>query len=54
MSGEGLQHWRTDLAEQRQKWAIIVHGGAKPWDEAEEHANRDGIRQAVKAGAEVL
>ncbi len=42
------------MAEQRQKWAIIVHGGAKPWDEAEEHANRDGIRQAVKAGAEVL
>jgi beta-aspartyl-peptidase (threonine type) len=36
------------------RWALIVHGGAKPWDSAEERANRDGIRQAVQAGAEVL
>ncbi|HEY7810194.1 MAG TPA: isoaspartyl peptidase/L-asparaginase family protein [Allosphingosinicella sp.] len=36
------------------RWALIVHGGAKPWDPAEEEANRDGIRQAVEAGAAVL
>lgn len=42
------------MPQPREKWAIIVHGGAKPWDQAEEHANREGIRQAVEAGAEVL
>ena len=36
------------------RWALIVHGGAKPWDAAEEQANRDGIRQAVEAGSAVL
>ncbi|HEX9966160.1 MAG TPA: isoaspartyl peptidase/L-asparaginase family protein [Allosphingosinicella sp.] len=36
------------------RWALIVHGGAKPWDAAEEEANRDGIRRAVEAGAAVL
>jgi beta-aspartyl-peptidase (threonine type) len=35
-------------------WALIVHGGAKPWDAAEEEANRDGIRQAAEAGRAVL
>jgi beta-aspartyl-peptidase (threonine type) len=37
-----------------EQWALIVHGGAKPWDAAEERANRDGVRQAVEAGAAVL
>ncbi|HEY0012081.1 MAG TPA: isoaspartyl peptidase/L-asparaginase family protein [Allosphingosinicella sp.] len=36
------------------RWALIVHGGAKPWDDKEEQANRDGIRQAVEAGSKVL
>jgi beta-aspartyl-peptidase (threonine type) len=36
------------------QWALIVHGGAKPWEEEEEQANREGIARAVKAGAEVL
>lgn len=35
-------------------WALIVHGGAKPWEAEEEQANRDGITQAVEAGAKVL
>jgi beta-aspartyl-peptidase (threonine type) len=35
-------------------WALIVHGGAKPWDEAEEAANREGITMAAEAGAAVL
>jgi len=42
------------LSEVKEKWAIIVHGGAKPWDEDEEEANRAGIRQAVEAGASLL
>jgi beta-aspartyl-peptidase (threonine type) len=36
------------------RWALIVHGGAKPWDDSEEQANRDGVRQAVEAGSKVL
>jgi len=36
------------------RWALIVHGGAKPWDSAEEEANRDGIRRAAEAGRAVL
>jgi beta-aspartyl-peptidase (threonine type) len=36
------------------RWALIVHGGAKPWDDSELQANRDGIRQAAEAGAKVL
>ena len=36
------------------RWALIVHGGAKPWDESEAQANRDGIRLAAEAGAKVL
>ncbi|HZF95479.1 MAG TPA: isoaspartyl peptidase/L-asparaginase family protein [Allosphingosinicella sp.] len=35
-------------------WALIVHGGAKPWDDSEEQANRDGVRRAVEAGTKVL
>jgi beta-aspartyl-peptidase (threonine type) len=36
------------------RWALIVHGGAKPWDESEAQANRDGIRAAADSGASVL
>jgi beta-aspartyl-peptidase (threonine type) len=36
------------------RWALIVHGGAKPWEKEEEQANRDGITQAVQAGSKVL
>ncbi|HEX8364661.1 MAG TPA: isoaspartyl peptidase/L-asparaginase family protein [Allosphingosinicella sp.] len=36
------------------RWALIVHGGAKPWDDKEVQANRDGVRQAVEAGAQEL
>jgi beta-aspartyl-peptidase (threonine type) len=39
---------------QEGRWALIVHGGAKPWDDSEVQANRDGIRQAVEAGSRVL
>jgi len=36
------------------RWALIVHGGAKPWDAGAEDANRDGVREAAEAGAAVL
>jgi beta-aspartyl-peptidase (threonine type) len=36
------------------RWALIVHGGAKPWEEHEEQANRDGIAAAAQAGARLL
>jgi beta-aspartyl-peptidase (threonine type) len=36
------------------RWALIVHGGAKPYDAAEDRANREGVRQALEAGATVL
>jgi beta-aspartyl-peptidase (threonine type) len=36
------------------RWALIVHGGAKPWDERETRANRDGVRQAAEVGARIL
>jgi beta-aspartyl-peptidase (threonine type) len=36
------------------RWALIVHGGAKPDDPAEHEANRDGILEAVAAGRAVL
>src|SRR3712207_9359082 len=39
---------------ERGRWALIVHGGAKPWDDSELDANRDGIRKAAEAGAAVL
>ncbi len=39
---------------QSEGWSLIVHGGAKPWDAAEEQANREGVHQAVQAGAAVL
>jgi beta-aspartyl-peptidase (threonine type) len=37
-----------------QEWAVIVHGGAKPWDDSETDANRKGIRQAAEAASKVL
>jgi beta-aspartyl-peptidase (threonine type) len=42
------------FATESARWALIVHGGAKPWDDSEIEANRAGIRQAVAAGAEIL
>lgn len=36
------------------RWALIVHGGAKPWDAGREDANREGVREAAEAGAAVL
>jgi beta-aspartyl-peptidase (threonine type) len=40
--------------EEAGPWALIVHGGAKPWEAEEEEANRDGITAAAAAGAKVL
>jgi beta-aspartyl-peptidase (threonine type) len=42
------------FGKQEGRWALIVHGGAKPWDAAGEQANRDGVRQAAEAGRAVL
>ena len=39
---------------EKARWALIVHGGAKPWDDSETEANRAGLREAVEAGAAVL
>jgi L-asparaginase / beta-aspartyl-peptidase len=36
------------------RWALIVHGGAKEMQPAEEDANREGILQAAVAGAGIL
>jgi beta-aspartyl-peptidase (threonine type) len=36
------------------RWALVVHGGAKPWDDSETQANRDGLRQAADAAGKVL
>jgi len=35
-------------------WTILIHGGAKTIAPGEEHANRAGLDDAVRAGAEVL
>jgi L-asparaginase / beta-aspartyl-peptidase len=42
------------VVESGSPWALIVHGGAKPWDEAEEEANRQGVAAATEAGAAIL
>ncbi len=42
------------MNEHQGRWALIIHGGAKPWDPAEEAANREGLVQAVEAGRKVL
>jgi beta-aspartyl-peptidase (threonine type) len=36
------------------RWALIVHGGAKPYKAEEDSANRDGVRQALEAGRAIL
>lgn len=36
------------------RWALIVHGGAKPYKPEEDQANRDGVRQALEAGRAIL
>jgi L-asparaginase / beta-aspartyl-peptidase len=36
------------------RWALIVHGGAKPHDPDEDEANRAGILKAIAAGRGVL
>lgn len=35
-------------------WALIVHGGAKPYHPDEERDNRDGIAEALEAGRQIL
>jgi len=37
-----------------QAWTILIHGGAKTIKPGEEDANREGLDEAVRAGAEVL
>lgn len=36
------------------RWALIVHGGAKEMTPGEEQANRDGVAEAARAGAQLL
>ena len=36
------------------RWALIVHGGAKPWPTGEEDAHRDGVLNALSEGRKVL
>lgn len=36
------------------RWTILIHGGAKTIAPGEEDANRQGLDEAVRAGAEVL
>jgi beta-aspartyl-peptidase (threonine type) len=36
------------------RWALIVHGGAKEMEPGEEDANREGVVEAVRAGAAIL
>jgi len=42
------------LQDQRGRWALIVHGGAKEMQPGEEDANREGVLAAVRAGQAVL
>jgi len=35
-------------------WALIVHGGAKPYHADEDRENRDGVTQALEAGRRIL
>ncbi|HEX8256236.1 MAG TPA: isoaspartyl peptidase/L-asparaginase family protein [Allosphingosinicella sp.] len=42
------------MTDSQGRWALIIHGGAKPWDPAEEGANRAGLAQALEAGRRVL
>jgi len=36
------------------RWALIVHGGAKPWPTGEEDAHRKGVLDALAQGRKVL
>jgi beta-aspartyl-peptidase (threonine type) len=36
------------------RWALIVHGGAKPHDPSEDRDNREGILKALAAGRAIL
>jgi beta-aspartyl-peptidase (threonine type) len=38
----------------RKPWTILIHGGAKTISPDEEDANREGLGEAVRAGADVL
>ncbi|HEV2746469.1 MAG TPA: isoaspartyl peptidase/L-asparaginase family protein [Allosphingosinicella sp.] len=42
------------MTDSQGRWALIIHGGAKPWDRTEEAANRAGLAQAIEAGRKVL
>ncbi|TMJ12417.1 MAG: asparaginase [Alphaproteobacteria bacterium] len=42
------------IAGSRRRWALIVHGGAKPMEPGEEQPNREGILAALAAGRAVL
>src|SRR4051812_44533900 len=42
----------ADIEEGR--WALVVHGGAKAMEPGEEDDNREGVVEAVRAGAAVL
>ncbi|MFL6862029.1 MAG: isoaspartyl peptidase/L-asparaginase family protein [Allosphingosinicella sp.] len=35
-------------------WALIVHGGAKPYHEEEDRENREGVAEALEAGRRIL
>ena len=39
---------------QRGRWALIVHGGAKQLQPGDEHANREGVLNAIAAGRDIL
>ena len=40
--------------EAESRWVLIVHGGAKKIEPAEEGANRDGVIEALAAGRRIL
>ena len=42
------------LEDKEGRWALIVHGGAKPYKASEDRDNRDGVRQALEAGRKIL
>jgi beta-aspartyl-peptidase (threonine type) len=42
------------MTEQKRRWALIVHGGAKEISPGEEQANREGCLEALEAGRSIL
>lgn len=42
------------FANKEGRWALIVHGGAKPYKPSEDRENREGVRRALEAGREIL